>query len=176
MPGPKLTIAELPEFCSASSMPLIRKIDWFCVVVCFCLLFFLFVACKGTQLVVLENKILFTVTKQVTACETAVQVSVLTCKEMKEYWTLRCFQFMCTQTRLPSKILSASVNNVILQTNWPPWDRLKFLHVFFQLTEYLCDILQVLNFHFLIWNKRLFFFPTERIFLSQKYYFGAMKY
>lgn len=46
---------------------------------------FSFVACKGAQRIILENKIFFSVTKQITACEVTVQVSVLTCKEMKEY-------------------------------------------------------------------------------------------
>lgn len=78
MPSPKLTVAELLDFCSTSSMPLIGRLG--CIV-----LFFFFVACKGAQLLVWKNKILFSVTKQITACEMAVQVSVLTYKEMKEY-------------------------------------------------------------------------------------------
>lgn len=78
MPSPKLTAAELQDFCSTSSMPLIGRLA--CIV-----LFFFFVACKGAQLLVWKNKILFSVTKQITACEMAVQVSVLTYKEMKEY-------------------------------------------------------------------------------------------
>lgn len=46
---------------------------------------FSFVACKGVRLIILENKIFFSVTKQITACEVTVQGSVLACKEMKEY-------------------------------------------------------------------------------------------
>lgn len=48
MPGPILTIAELLDFCSTSSMPLIRRLG--CVVS-----FFFFAACKAAQLIVLEN-------------------------------------------------------------------------------------------------------------------------
>lgn len=75
----KLTEAELSGFCFTLLMPLIRGLG---CMIGFC---FFFVACKGAQLIILGNKILFAVTKQISACDVTVQVSVLTCKEMKEY-------------------------------------------------------------------------------------------
>lgn len=80
---------------------------------------FFFVACEGAQLIISENKIPFSVTKQITACEVTVQVSVLTCKEMKEYERLYNFQFILIQTCLASKTLNASGNDVTLQTTCP---------------------------------------------------------
>lgn len=55
-------------------------------------------------------------------------------------------------------MLSASGSDAVLQTACPPRDGVRFLHVFFQLTEYPWDILEILHLHlFSMEIKGLFF-------------------